>query len=160
MSSIIDSQTPLEIRQAKKEDLRRLVFIEKAAYPDPWMEEDFESFLSLTSVACLVATIRESVVAFIMIEYKRHRRTNIDNVAVFPTAQRLGIGRKLIIAVLELAAREGQTRVTLEVRKSNQGAQSLYRSLGFTQTRIAKAYYEDGEDAVIMTRRLKASKAG
>ena len=50
-------------------------------------------------------------------------------------------------------ARERDCRyVTLEVRKSNHAAQSLYRAHGFEAVGLRPRYYaEDGEDAVVMT---------
>ncbi len=41
--------------------------------------------------------------------------------------------------------------MTLEVRKSNLGAQTLYRKYGFKDIGIRKAYYSDNrEDAIVM----------
>ena len=39
----------------------------------------------------------------------------------------------------------------LEVRASNQPAMRLYASLGFEHVGLRKKYYQDGEDAVLMT---------
>ena len=45
----------------------------------------------------------------------------------------------------------GAAYATLEVRKSNEVAQNLYKSLGFIKLGVRKRYYEDnGEDALIM----------
>jgi ribosomal-protein-alanine N-acetyltransferase len=43
----------------------------------------------------------------------------------------------------------------LEVRVSNEPAVNLYRKLGFKTSRSVHGYYADGEDAYIMTLRLK-----
>ena len=45
----------------------------------------------------------------------------------------------------------GASYATLEVRRSNLRAQSLYQSLGFVQLGVRKRYYEDNrEDALLM----------
>ena len=62
-----------------------------------------------------------------------------------------GIGRLLTAGLMQYAANLGVTYMTLEVRRSNETAQNLYRSLGFIQVGVRKKYYEDnGEDALFM----------
>ena len=52
---------------------------------------------------------------------------------------------------LDLVSREaGVTGWTLEVRASATGAHELYRGFGFSPAGVRKAYYEQGEDAVVM----------
>ena len=47
-------------------------------------------------------------------------------------------------------------RVTLDVRRSNDSAQRLYRSFGFVPTGVRKGYYSDnGEDALVMALELR-----
>jgi ribosomal protein S18 acetylase RimI-like enzyme len=56
---------------------------------------------------------------------------NIHDLAVAPTARRMGVGRKLLDAVKAKAETLGCCAVTLEVREDNAGAQKLYGSYGF-----------------------------
>ena len=49
---------------------------------------------------------------------------------------------------------KGVRAIALEVRESNQGARSLYRSYGFEEEAVRKEYYHNPtEDAVIMWNR-------
>jgi len=76
---------------------------------------------------------------------------HITNVAVEAAHRGKGIGRALMIALMRYAANLGVGYLTLEVRRSNQTAQTLYESLGFVQLGIRKKYYEDnGEDALLL----------
>ncbi len=45
--------------------------------------------------------------------------------------------------------------LTLEVRKSNKPAILLYKKFGFEIVNVRKKYYSDGEDALLMGRRLE-----
>ncbi len=45
----------------------------------------------------------------------------------------------------------------LEVRVGNAAAIALYRAFAFEQVTIRKRYYPDGEDALVMHRRLVAA---
>jgi ribosomal-protein-alanine N-acetyltransferase len=82
---------------------------------------------------------------------------HILNLAVHPDARRGGTGRALVQRVLDDAAVHRAGSVSLEVRRDNQPAAALYRSLGFTESGVRRNYYGQGEDAIIMERRLAAT---
>jgi len=77
---------------------------------------------------------------------------HITTIAMRETWRRRGLG-ELLLASLVLSAHEmGATRVTLEVRVSNDGAKQLYRKYGFREEGLRRRYYSDNnEDAHIMT---------
>jgi ribosomal protein S18 acetylase RimI-like enzyme len=58
-------------------------------------------------------------------------RWNVHDLAVVSEARGLGLGRRLLQAVLDAAAAEGCSAVSLEVRRDNAPARGLYASLGF-----------------------------
>ena len=63
--------------------------------------------------------------------------------------------------IIASATKGGIRRMTLEVRKSNDAAQTLYRSLGFEVCGMRKGYYSDnGEDAWLMERKLQPPCTG
>jgi ribosomal-protein-alanine N-acetyltransferase len=76
---------------------------------------------------------------------------HITSIAVRNVCRRQGVGEVLLISVIDLAAELKARVVTLEVRVSNTVAQSLYYKYGFTQTGLRRNYYDDREDAIIMT---------
>ena len=66
---------------------------------------------------------------------------------------RLGLGRRLLMRLLDVIRWSGAERVFLEVRPSNPVAQKLYASIGFTEIGRRPRYYpaRDGrEDAIVM----------
>ncbi|MES1169708.1 MAG: ribosomal protein S18-alanine N-acetyltransferase [Leifsonia sp.] len=78
-------------------------------------------------------------------------QADIQTIAVAPGARRQGLGRSLMVALLDEARRRGATQVFLEVRADNPAAQTLYTSLGFEQIAVRPRYYQpDGVDANIM----------
>jgi ribosomal-protein-alanine N-acetyltransferase len=82
---------------------------------------------------------------------------HITLVAVDQPWQRRGLGRRLLAALLARAAELGAAHATLEVATANQAALALYRSLGFSDAGIRRAYYRDGGDALIQWLRLPES---
>ena len=91
------------------------------------------------------------VIGFWMMAGEAH----IITIAVRRTHRRHGLGELLLNSALELAKSLEAFAMTLEVRKANMEAQSLYAKHGFTERGIRKNYYDEvKEDAVIMTREL------
>lgn len=77
---------------------------------------------------------------------------HLVDIAVQPAYCRMGIGESLLISVINLAVRANARIVTLEVRASNQAAQSLYRKYDFATVGKRPGYYLDSiEDALIMS---------
>lgn len=66
---------------------------------------------------------------------------NIHDVFVLKAYRGLGIGRKLMDAVIAEAGDRKCSFVTLEVRTDNPAAQSLYKSLGFDGTKPDLLYW-------------------
>jgi ribosomal-protein-alanine N-acetyltransferase len=77
---------------------------------------------------------------------------HITTFGVHPDWRRLGVGRRLLLRLVELALELGAVRMTLEVRVGNEAAKALYRSFGFSVAGRRPRYYtDDGEDAYVMT---------
>jgi len=78
-------------------------------------------------------------------------------VYVTPASRRRGIARALLTRLVhELARRDGIEALLLEVRASNVQAQRLYHELDFVPVGRRKAYYSDGEDALVLRRAIGA----
>ncbi|MBF5031501.1 MULTISPECIES: ribosomal protein S18-alanine N-acetyltransferase [unclassified Micromonospora] len=77
----------------------------------------------------------------------------VQNVAVRRDAQRRGIGRLLLEALLAEAARRGVRSTLLEVAADNAPAQRLYAGYGFEPIGVRRGYYQPSNtDALVMQR--------
>ena len=84
-------------------------------------------------------------------------QADIQTIAAAPGARRLGLGRALLVALLDEARARQARDVFLEVRADNPNARALYDSLGFEQIALRPRYYQpDGVDAQIMRLDLRA----
>ncbi len=80
----------------------------------------------------------------------------INNIAVRRDAQRKGIGRALLDALVDEARRSGVRQVLLEVAADNDAAQHLYGAYGFDAIGRRKGYYQPSNtDALVMQLDLK-----
>ncbi|WP_262283096.1 ribosomal protein S18-alanine N-acetyltransferase [Micromonospora sp. MA102] len=77
----------------------------------------------------------------------------VQNIAVRRDAQRRGIGRLLLEALLAEAARRGVRSTLLEVAADNAPAQRLYAMYGFEPIGVRRGYYQPSNtDALVMQR--------
>jgi ribosomal-protein-alanine N-acetyltransferase len=96
-------------------------------------------------------TSGEPIVGFVGV-WLMPDEAHIITIAVRESHRGRGIGELLLIAAIALSTLNDREVVTLEVRASNQAAQTLYEKYGFRKVGVRHRYYSDNhEDAVIMT---------
>lgn len=75
------------------------------------------------------------------------------NIAIHPSYQRQGVGRKLMESIKIIAAEQGIRKLSLRVLATNPGAKAFYESCGFLeQGRLVDEFYLDGKyvDDILM----------
>jgi ribosomal-protein-alanine N-acetyltransferase len=136
---------------------RYLVLIEEAPEPPPlvlvpaepprgWRE----ALRRLFGLDSSPEPTRELIVGFVGL-WLMVGEAHIVTLAVRESQRRRGLGELMLIAAIEVAMAHGQEVVTLEVRRSNEAAISLYEKYGFSRAGLRRRYYENHEDAVVMT---------
>jgi ribosomal-protein-alanine N-acetyltransferase len=163
----VRARNKLEIRRMRPDDLEEVMVIEKAAFRHPWstelfrreLEHDWSTILvsvePLAPLAMPGKTVMERVLGFIIF-WLVHDEVHILNVAVTPEARRRGIARTLMAEAEKRAHAANAALMTLEVRRSTQGALDLYREFDYRAVGVRPNYYVDeGEDAIVMVKELK-----
>ncbi|OGA02763.1 MAG: hypothetical protein A2W68_11720 [Betaproteobacteria bacterium RIFCSPLOWO2_02_64_14] len=102
----------------------------------------------------VVATVATHVVAFAIMEFG-DTSAHLSLLAVKPTHQRCGLGRRLMDWLEEAALTAGITTIKLELRSNNFGARCFYRMLGYRETAYVSGYYRGVETAVKMSRDIR-----
>jgi ribosomal-protein-alanine N-acetyltransferase len=144
-----------EIRRMTIDDLPAVMEIENLAFAHPWSVELLSRELSHDWSTILLVEERLPggrlrLLGF-AIFWVVHDELHVLNVATDPGQRRRGVARRVMVAALDHARRHRCTLATLEVRRSNEAALGLYRSLGFRPVGIRPNYYVDErEDAIVM----------
>lgn len=138
------------LRRMTAADVDGVAAVEAATFPTPWSRDAFASEMRNVAARYLVAEKDGKIIgyagAWIILD-----ESHITNIAVLKEERGQGIGRALTAGLLQYLSNLGAAYATLEVRKSNEVAQNLYKSLGFIKLGVRKRYYEDNdEDAFIM----------
>lgn len=141
----------IQIRGMEPGHLPQVMAIEKVSFSAPWSEATYYREISENIYAYyVVALVGEKVVGYAG-RWLILDESHITNIAVAPLWRRRGVARQLLEYLLHASLSQGANRMTLEVRSSNLGAQSLYTQFDFTVAGRRRGYYTDNnEDALIM----------
>lgn len=126
--------------------------LEAAVCAHPWAVAVYAQTLASESERVQVLQQAEQWLA-VLVSEQILDELHIHNIFVPLAAQRRGHARAVLQAALAAAKAAGATRCLLEVRAGNAAAIGLYRTLGFVDCGVRKAYYrhEHGrEDALLM----------
>lgn len=131
-------------------DVEAVHRIETQCFPIPWSRDAFEREVTENQCArYMVLRENGTPVAYAGV-WLVLDEGHITNIAVHPDRRGVGYGEQVTRALIQLAADSGMNWMTLEVRRSNKAAQSLYHKVGFIDVGYRKRYYENSEDALIM----------
>ena len=158
MSAVIKPDAP-QIRPMEIMDIKAVMKVERAAYEFPWTPNIFRDCLRVGYYCCVLDDNGE-IIGHAIMSYAVGE-CHILNLCVHPGYQGQGLGRKLIMHMLDVGRRNGARVAFLEVRLSNASAYNLYQNLGFAEVGIRKDYYpaEGGrEDAMILAYDLDAEQ--
>jgi len=86
-----------------------------------------------------------------------NENTEIINFYIDKEYQGNGFGKMMLDFVIRLSKLCKANSISLEVRESNNRAILLYEKYGFMKMHIRKKYYHDGEDAIVMVKKLEVT---
>lgn len=139
----------LEISKMQLSDLAEIMQIENLCFKTPWKLNYFETELCYSDSTCLTVRLNQEIIGYIILR-NFVDEIHIMNIAIHPDYRSKGIATKVLEYVFENISKD--MFMLLEVRLSNIAAQNLYKKMGFTNLYTRKAYYDDGEDAIVMVK--------
>ncbi|KIL35738.1 alanine acetyltransferase [Cohnella kolymensis] len=148
----------MNYRSMTLDDIGMIVQIERESFTAPWSEEAFRTELTQNAFAkYMIMELDDKVLGYggmwLIVD-----EAHVTNIAIREQYRGQGYGKKLLREMMKTALWLGALRMTLEVRVSNERAQSLYRKMGFYPSGIRPAYYSDNrEDALIMWAELTSN---
>jgi ribosomal-protein-alanine N-acetyltransferase len=145
---------PLQIRHFHPNQLRRVLEIEQAAFPDEaYSREMFVELYRKCRDLFLVARLKRQVAGYSVtcIEWGE---AEIVSIAVVPELRGRGIGSALLAATIEQLGEYGIANLDLTVRVENAAAIRFYRRHGFEPVKEIVGYYHNGGAGLRMRKPL------
>lgn len=140
------------IRPMSAEHLSQVLPIELRAYEFPWTEGIFRDCLKAGYSAWVLCDDFGAVCGYALMSMAVGE-AHVLNLCIDPDCQNAGLGRRLLLHLIDIATAARNTILLLEVRRSNKAALHLYESAGFARLGVRKGYYpaRDGrEDALVL----------
>jgi len=149
----------MTVRPFTTSDMDRILEIESASFGiDAYDRKLFAELFHKCGSLFLVAGSGRNICGY-MVTCIRGRRApdaaELVSLAVDPACRNRGAASSLMKSTLRRLRWRGVGRLSLMVKVTNATARRFYERHGFQKVRKAPAYYEDGEDGVLMSRSLR-----
>ncbi len=135
-------------------DLEACLALDGLALNGLWTRSQWSTELEDPRRPCLGLRIEGALIA-VACGWLVADELHITAVAVHPQQRRRGLGAQVLQALLREASSQGALHATLEVAAANQAAQALYTAAGFRTAGVRRAYYRNGDDALVQWLRLR-----
>ena len=140
-----------KIFKASEKDAHDISLLEAECFSVPWTKENIVESINSATVF-YVAKFNDKTVGYLGMQ-NAMGDGYITNVAVTNEFRKKGVATALLSSLFDYAIKNSMNFISLEVRKSNTAAISLYQKLGFIEVGTRKNFYTaPKEDAVIMTK--------
>lgn len=140
----------MQIKNLDEKYLDGIDCIERESFKTPWSKEAYRDEIKNPLADYAVIVDENGTVVAYGGYWNVCGEGNITNIAVGRQFRNRHIGTMLVNELISRAKKQSISALTLEVRKSNVAAISLYEKNGFVSAGVRPGYYPDGEDAVIM----------
>ncbi|QUI24917.1 ribosomal protein S18-alanine N-acetyltransferase [Vallitalea pronyensis] len=144
------------VREMELADIKQVHAIEVSTFTTPWSEASFREELEGNKHSLYVVIEEEGEILAYGGLWSIVGEGHITNIAVKKGFRGRGFGKKVTETLIEEGKGKGLRAFTLEVRRSNKIAISLYEGLGFVKAGLRLSFYDKPkEDAIIMWKRLR-----
>jgi len=144
----------VSVRLPQVSDIRDLERAERLCFVDPWPGQFFVSELFAPGRYHRVMVDSAGQIVAYLFSAWQYLDLHILKIATLPQHRGEGLARQLMEMAEEHVADMCGDSLTLEVRVSNGAAIAMYKKLGYADAGFRTGYYADGEDALIMTKRI------
>ncbi len=150
----------IQLRDAKPTDLPALLALEANFPTDRLSRRQFRYHLNNRKASLRIAAghldnTEYALLGYALVFFRQNgQQARLYSIAVSPQAQGRGIGKQLLVDVINQARQRGCRYLSLEVRIDNVTAIALYEKEGFVRLGEIPGYYQDGSNAWQMKKLL------
>lgn len=138
-------------------DLENIKDILSTEFDDFWNYNILKQELSNCNSYCVVAKNNENIILGFACEQFILDESNITNIVTRKTYRNNGIGSLLLENLIQISISKSMNSITLEVNENNTSAINLYKKYNFNTIGIRKKYYNNKDNALIMSLIINAT---
>ena len=144
----------IEIQKMTKEHLDEIKDILITEFDEFWNAEVLEKELENPLSTYIVAICENQVVGYAGLWQPAEDETHITNIVTKLDKRGNKVATKMLEELIEIAKTRGLRCVTLEVNVHNEIAINLYKKYDFKEVGKRPRYYNNTDDALIMTKEI------
>src|SRR5699024_1720872 len=139
------------IQEMTENDIDAVLELDLKCFSAPWNREIYEKEVTENDFAhYFIIKTDEKVMCYVGLSLFLEV-AQVKNISIAPEFRGYGIDEQLFGFALQYLLKQGAQQLSLEVRKSNEVAQNLYKKFRLKKGGVRKNYYPDnGEDAFVM----------
>lgn len=141
----------IEIEEMNLSHFEKIKDCLQTEFDDFWTESILKSELENENSKYIIAKENENILGFAGIIILPDD-VEITNIVTKKSERKKGIGNLLLDKLINMASKTGRSNISLEVNENNIIAINLYKKFGFETVGRRKKYYNQKEDAIIMTK--------
>lgn len=142
----------IEILPMNMEDLEVIKYDLEEKFDKFWTYGILKSEIANINSRYIVAKCKNEIVGFAGISLIVDE-ANIMNIVIKKEKRKQGIGSLLLEKLISISKELKAISITLEVNCNNLPAINLYKKFDFQEVGLRKKYYNNTDDALIMTRK-------
>ena len=148
-----DAKVQVIVKQVNSDAADALSLIHHSAFSVGWSAAEMAAMISVRGTQGFIAEIASEPVG-IAITRTLAGQAEIITIATIPAKRHMGVAAKLLSQAVTAMKTLGAQTLFLEVAHTNTAARNLYAKAGLAETGRRKAYYSNGDDAIVMSRAL------
>lgn len=142
------------IRKMTLEDLQEVVELDKSCFLSPWGENQFIYEINENPFSTILLAIEDNKIIGMIDYWITFEVGQINQIAVLSSYRKNGVATKMLKEAFKDMVEQEVFNCTLEVRVHNKPAIDFYLNHGFETTCVKEKYYDNGDDAYYMERRM------
>ena len=144
----------IEISEMSLKDLEEIKDTLSQNFDDLWSYNVFKLELSNVLSKYVVAKQNAKIIGFAGMQIILDE-ANIMNIVTKTDSRNLGIASSMLSELFTIAKKYKLKFINLEVNENNDSAINLYEKFGFKQVGLRHKYYNNKDNAVLMTSNLQ-----
>ncbi len=150
----METKNIIKICEVSEKDVHDVTKIENDSFAYPWSVEIFCDIVNDNNQYFWKLEINSEIAGYLIFQIQRVE-VHVANIAISSKFRKQGFARLLLTECMKYGLTQHAVIINLEVNENNSAAIFLYKSLNFRIIGKSEKYYENNDNALILSRNLK-----